>query len=52
MTSLTNAQRQADTHSWTYKAGGVHLPPADQVGDVLSVVGDGLHAAHEAVSTS
>lgn len=33
-----------------YKAGGVHFLPADQVSDVVSIVGDSLHAAHKVLS--
>lgn len=48
-----------DTHTRThsqrelsYKAGGVHLLPPNQVSDVVSVVGDSLHAAHKVLSGS
>ena len=33
----------------SYKAGGVHLLPSDQAGDVFVVVDDALHAAHKVV---
>lgn len=47
----------SNTHTQTqrvmsYKAGSVHFLPADQVSDVVSVVGDSLHAAHKVLSAS
>lgn len=36
----------------SYEAGGVDLLPADQTGDVVSVVADSLHAAHEVLSAA
>lgn len=54
ISELVSPERQKDVkeNKSSYKAGGVHLPLADQVGDVLSVVGDSFHAAHKVSSPS
>lgn len=50
--TCTHTHPHIDTRGNTavaYKAGDVHLPPADQVGHVVSVVDNALHAAYKAV---